>query len=198
MQKRNSRLVGMGFFFAALLLPPTAKADLFLMNFTPLQDFLLTDPEIPLPVPNQFTMQLTGSFTTDGLCDICQISQIEGLTAVSDGILTAAILDGHVARLDFDESLPIFLQPLGQFGTATFNRSTGAFSIFGRDVGNSISAQTNGITGSYSTLAGSTIREEGLFSITAAVPEPGSLILLGSALFLICRVRRKNRKSPTA
>jgi hypothetical protein len=176
--------------FALLLsLTPVAHADVFLIEFTPVTDYFLQSEETLL-APNHFTSQLTGSFTTDGVCTICAISQTDGSAVVSNGILGALIMNGPGLELDLNNPQLFSSEMTGE---AKFNRSTGAFSISGHNVGDGYGASTDGTTGSYRADFTGTVIETGTFSISAApVPEPASgRLLLTILIVAIAALKRR-------
>jgi len=132
---------------------------------------------------------------TDGLCTICEISQVAGGTVVSSGILGALVMNGTHPWLDLNNPF-LFYPDLEQGGGATYNRSTGAFSLNGYDVGNRISLFWDGVNGSYSANATETVIETGTFSVSPApVPEPNSFALLATML-AAAAIRTRATKRP--
>jgi hypothetical protein len=113
-----------------------------------------------------------------------------GNAVVPDGILGASIMNGHFLELDLNNPLLVFPGDPFQSGTATFNRSTGAFSISGLNAADTISASTDGTTGSYKFDRTGTVIETGTFAI-AAVPEPASVLLLLTILIFVTSVLKR-------
>ena len=159
------------------LLAGSANADEFAITFTATSTIIESSgtPRNPLG--------FVGTFTTDGNCTICTISQSFDGTETAGGLLSVDIKDGGGSE-DFGLGSGTY-QIIGSFfvnfnpmdGSASYDRTT---NTFGAEIAN-FSSEFINLGGSYGANMGGDVIETGTISI-ASVPEPQGTLLQATVL----------------
>jgi hypothetical protein len=163
--------------FLALLIALPALADSMPITFTATSDMVEAFGQ-----PWGRTLNLSGTLTTDGVCQICTISETDGAVTAEGGLLSLYITTPGPFPLKFG---------LGDYGPDAAGDLMSGSAVYDV-VSNTLEADPQDFYNEFILLRGSgyhadlggSISEDGLFSVNP-IPEPSAWLFLVTTVIIL-------------